>query len=268
MAKNIKRSYFEMKLEHLYYYLPTLGTGSTAVSGPKVDFSDAKILLRTTGPSDHYPFIVVIEQREDNHPIRAYEFFSRTEFPYQNGVYRFPTIPYGFSLYASRGPRLYPLSPAAALEKLNPYTGDPQKAANAFRRFFAEMQEEFEWEQSNQKAEFQRKTKAEHSAEDQLNNLLDGHSARQSSGKGCYIATAVYGSYDCPPVWTLRRFRDNTLAAAWPGRAFIRFYYAVSPSLIRLLGKNPWFTAFWKRFLDRLVRRLNARGVESTPYSD
>src|SRR5699024_12626084 len=27
--------------------------------------------------------------------------------------------------------------------------------------------------------------------------------APQSSG-GCYVATAVYGSYDCPEVWTLR----------------------------------------------------------------
>ena len=30
---------------------------------------------------------------------------------------------------------------------------------------------------------------------------------------GCYVATAVYGSYDCPEVWTLRRYRDYTLAA-------------------------------------------------------
>lgn len=37
---------------------------------------------------------------------------------------------------------------------------------------------------------------------------------------GCYVATAVYGSYDCPQVWTLRRFRDYTLAETWYGRAF------------------------------------------------
>ena len=29
---------------------------------------------------------------------------------------------------------------------------------------------------------------------------------------GCYVATAVYGSYDCPEIWTLRRFRDKVLA--------------------------------------------------------
>ena len=30
------------------------------------------------------------------------------------------------------------------------------------------------------------------------------------SNGACYVATAVYGSYDCPEVWTLRRFRDYT----------------------------------------------------------
>ena len=39
-----------------------------------------------------------------------------------------------------------------------------------------------------------------------------------SSSGGCYIATCVYGSYDCPQVWTLRRFRDDTLDETWYGR--------------------------------------------------
>lgn len=43
---------------------------------------------------------------------------------------------------------------------------------------------------------------------------------------GCYIATCVYGSYDCPQVWTLRRYRDNTLAETWYGRLFVHTYYA------------------------------------------
>ena len=53
---------------------------------------------------------------------------------------------------------------------------------------------------------------------------------------GCYVATCVYGSYDCPQVWTLRRFRDNMLAESRPGRAFIRVYYAVSPTLVKWFG--------------------------------
>ena len=50
-----------------------------------------------------------------------------------------------------------------------------------------------------------------------------------TTNNGCYVATAVYGSYDCPQVWTLRRYRDYTLAETWYGRAFIRTYYAISP---------------------------------------
>lgn len=85
---------------------------------------------------------------------------------------------------------------------------------------------------------------------------------------GCYVATAVYGSYDCPQVWTLRRYRDNTLAKTWYGRAFIRTYYAVSPTLVKWFGKTNWFKKLWKGKLDRMVRNLQAEGVESTPYED
>lgn len=53
---------------------------------------------------------------------------------------------------------------------------------------------------------------------------------------GYYIATCVYGSYDCPQVWTLKRFRDYTLKETWYGRAFIRCYYAISPLLVKWFG--------------------------------
>ena len=89
----------------------------------------------------------------------------------------------------------------------------------------------------------------------------------QKSG-GCYIATAVYGSYDCPQVWTLRRFRDNTLAESLLGRAFVRAYYAVSPALVRWFGETAWFHRLWRGPLDRLVAFLRLRGVEDTPYQD
>jgi hypothetical protein len=89
----------------------------------------------------------------------------------------------------------------------------------------------------------------------------------QQSG-GCYVATCVYGSYDCPQVWTLRRFRDNTLASTWYGRLFIRTYYAVSPTLVKWFGNTNWFRTFWKGKLDRMVSRLESEGVENTPYED
>ena len=85
---------------------------------------------------------------------------------------------------------------------------------------------------------------------------------------GCYVATAVYGSYDCPQVWTLRRFRDNTLAQTWYGRAFIRTYYAISPTLVRWFGSTAWFSRMWRGRLDTMVARLQARGVDDTEYVD
>ncbi len=85
---------------------------------------------------------------------------------------------------------------------------------------------------------------------------------------GCYVATAVYGSYDCPQVWTLRRYRDCTLAETWYGRAFIHTYYAISPSLVRLFGDKKWFKQLWKGKLDRMVKKLNDKGVADTPYQD
>ena len=88
------------------------------------------------------------------------------------------------------------------------------------------------------------------------------------SNGGCYVATAVYHSYDCPQVWTLRRFRDDTLAASWYGRAFVRLYYTVSPTLVRWFGETEGFQKLWRGPLGRLVAKLQAQGVEDTPYED
>lgn len=84
----------------------------------------------------------------------------------------------------------------------------------------------------------------------------------------CYIATCVYGSYDCPQVWTLRRFRDYTLDETWYGRAFIKCYYAISPALVKWFGETKWFKTFWKSKLDKMVADLNNKGVEDTHYND
>lgn len=89
-----------------------------------------------------------------------------------------------------------------------------------------------------------------------------------SNSGGCYVATAVYGSYDCPQVWTLRRYRDYSLAKTWSGRTFIRIYYAVSPTLVKWFGNTRWFKKMWKGVLDNMVSKLNMEGFENTPYHD
>lgn len=93
-------------------------------------------------------------------------------------------------------------------------------------------------------------------------------SGYNNGGGGCYVATAVYGSYDCPEVWTLRRFRDLYLSKSWYGRAFISIYYAVSPTLVKFFGETGWFKQFWKNRLDKWVASLKRKGYSDRPYHD
>ena len=102
----------------------------------------------------------------------------------------------------------------------------------------------------------------------QPKNVENNDSDTQSKSGGCYIATCVYGSYDCPQVWTLRRYRDYTLDKTWYGRLFIKCYYAVSPILVKQFGGYEWFRRPWKKFLDNMVSRLNLKGVLDTKYMD
>jgi len=107
-----------------------------------------------------------------------------------------------------------------------------------------------------------------------INELDPSHEVPASAptaGKrqgGCYVATCVYGSYNCPQVWTLRRFRDYKLAKTWYGRLFIHTYYAISPTIVKLFGETKWFKNMWKGKLDNMVKKLQDEGFESTPYDD
>ena len=65
---------------------------------------------------------------------------------------------------------------------------------------------------------------------------------------GCFIATAVYGSYSAPEVLILRKFRDNILLPSQIGSFFVKFYYRYSPPIAKFLEKH--------KLLQKLVRDL------------
>ena len=113
-----------------------------------------------------------------------------------------------------------------------------------------------------------RVSKAEIEYMDGTTEVIDGTSIPVEEGGGCYVATAVYGSYDCPEVWTLRRYRDYELAETWHGRLFIKAYYAISPTIVKWFGDTAWFKKMWKGKLDRMVSNLQQKGFENTPYED
>lgn len=85
---------------------------------------------------------------------------------------------------------------------------------------------------------------------------------------GCYIATCVYGTYNCPELWILRRYRDYKLSSSWYGRLFVSFYYTVSPMLVKLFGKSVWFKSVCGRLIKRKIKKLTEQGYPDTPYED
>ena len=87
---------------------------------------------------------------------------------------------------------------------------------------------------------------------------IDSNAKQNGYNSGCYVATCVYGSYDCPQVWTLRRYRDNILAETWYGKVFIRIYYAISPTLVKWFGNTNWFKKMWIGTLNKMVKKLQA----------
>ncbi len=65
--------------------------------------------------------------------------------------------------------------------------------------------------------------------------------------KGCFVATAVYGSYEHPDVMVLRGFRDNFLADYGWGRSFISWYYDNGPGWAESVSHYPsivWLVRF------------------------
>ena len=70
---------------------------------------------------------------------------------------------------------------------------------------------------------------------------------------GCFIATAAFGSPVEPQVKVLREFRDRFLLANTVGKAFVRLYYAWSPSIADFIASNDELRAVVRLSLLPLV---------------
>ena len=81
-----------------------------------------------------------------------------------------------------------------------------------------------------------------------------------SSGGGCLIATAAYGSEMAPQIQFLREIRDNTVLQTESGSVFMtgfnQFYYSFSPAVADYERENPVFKETVKLALTPMLTSL------------
>ena len=81
-----------------------------------------------------------------------------------------------------------------------------------------------------------------------------------SSGGGCLIATAAYGSEMAPQIQFLREIRDNTVLQTESGSVFMtgfnQFYYSFSPAVADYERENPAFKETVKLALTPMLTSL------------
>jgi len=94
-----------------------------------------------------------------------------------------------------------------------------------------------------------------YNSNDEIKESLD-----ESTGGGCLIATAAYGSEMAPQVQFLREIRDGKIMATESGTAFMtgfnQFYYSFSPAVADYERENPMFKEAVKLTLTPLLTSL------------
>ncbi len=93
----------------------------------------------------------------------------------------------------------------------------------------------------------------------ELKNDFNKKTSEKESGKGCYIATMVYGDYNHHNVLVLRYYRDHILEKKIFGKQLIKLYYLISPHLVSFLKGHRFANKVIRQFLNHQVNRIKSK---------
>lgn len=84
---------------------------------------------------------------------------------------------------------------------------------------------------------------------------------KEKAKKGCFIATAVYGTEFAPDVMVLKQYRDDIFLKSSVSRAFVQAYYFISPPVARVIEMSGILRKLTRNILVRpLAKVCRCRG--------
>jgi len=78
----------------------------------------------------------------------------------------------------------------------------------------------------------------------------------QKKKAGCFIATAVFNSYESIEVKKLRIYRDKYLLTSFFGRLTVLIYYRIGPTLAKCIAKSNLIKYFLNKILKIVIRKI------------
>jgi hypothetical protein len=90
-----------------------------------------------------------------------------------------------------------------------------------------------------------------------INTVSTLSSKTQQKKTGCFIATAVFDSYESIEVKQLRILRDKYLLKSFFGRLTVSTYYRIGPTLAIIIGKSNLIKYFIKKCLKIIIQKIS-----------
>ena len=85
---------------------------------------------------------------------------------------------------------------------------------------------------------------------------------KNSSSSGCFLTSACVAymkkSDDCEELTVLRAFRDGYMASTEEGKALVKEYYAIAPTIVEKIEKSPKADEYFKDIYQTILLCVDA----------